>query len=448
MPLDGPRLDLTGMPHGLCAQAVQITRQSKDGTAVIVLEGGIRLRTHEVLLSPLQPPATIDLAPVSGLTRPGDRSFVLGSTRHGWSAIQQRFGSRAWDTAVELTRAGAVTLLCHVVADLALGPPIRWYRTDAAARLAEDHSSSRTDTRQSLRDQLQSALDSLKMHQLNHNSSHRADVTDDDLAALGRALHHELRKSAPAPKRSLILAAITHDLCEGIVHLNARAFSQSHTGNTKTWDGARAIAHSAGIPPSVPTAIGLRRSSLIGLGGAITARLGRQSFPFSLFEEPVLLAAEQPGLRCQLDGARLVIVENLQAAQTLCTTYRQASGTRDIGVVYSGGMPSPAVLRHIATLAEHAQHTVIGPDADLGGVRIATAIHDALPTQSRARSVICDAGATDHTPQPRWPSDSCTWEGLRAALHGPVSELAQSCLSRGYPVEQEAAIVHSINAHL
>lgn len=445
---DGPRIDLANTPSGLAAHAVQRTRAGPDGTRIIVLQRGSRLRTEQVDLLPTSPPAPLDLSTVPELTRAGDRTFVLGASRRSWTAVVRHFGPRAWTAAINLTRAGVVTLRCTVIEPLTLGAPTAWYRTQAAAEAAQHRSGTLATHQQELRDQLHGALASLGTYRHSPNVNHRADLTDDDLATVENALRHELRKTHPAPKRTLILCALTHDLCEGIVHLNARGFSQAHTGSTKTWDSARAILSSTGIPPAVATAIGLRRNSLIGIGGAITVHLGRQTFPFALFEEPVLLAAEQPGLQCTLDGTRLVIVENLQAAQTLCTTFRQASETRDTGIVYSGGMPSPAALHHIAALAEKAHKTVIAPDADLGGVRIASAIHDALPAQARTHALICDAGATTHKPQPPWPNDSCTWDGLRAALNGPAAALAQSCLNRGYPVEQEAAIVHSVSGVL
>ncbi|MGW6271769.1 transposase [Streptomyces sp. NPDC055060] len=60
------------------------------------------------------------------------------------------------------------------------------------------------------------------------------------------------------------------------------------------------------------------------------------------------------------------------------------------------------------------------------------------------------ARADQETPEwrARYAPDSPVWEGLSAALSGPAAALAQGCLDRGYPVEQEAPIVQSVLCHL
>ncbi|MFE2933459.1 toprim domain-containing protein [Streptomyces sp. NPDC059278] len=111
-------------------------------------------------------------------------------------------------------------------------------------------------------------------------------------------------------------------------------------------------------------------------------------------------------------------------------------------------MPSRAVLDHIAALSESATKIVIAPDADLGGVRIATAIHQALPPESQSRTMVCDVGVAEHAQQRPWAPDNPIWDAMKAARTGPAASLARGCLERGYPVEQEAAIVECVKKYL
>lgn len=390
------------------------------------------------------------LAPdaIPALARSGDRAFVFNAAHREWRAVQQRYGGHAWATAITLARAGAVVLRCNVTAsEMALGSPIRWYRTDATTRAAAQHAKRQTTTRDQLRTGIQDALDALHPH-LNRASSPiptMKGLTEIAVQSLRSALQAELDRPAPAPKRSRILIAVARDLCEGTIHPNARAFSQAHTGNTKTWDDARPILQHCGVTPAVATAIGLQRDSRIGAGGAIDLQTVGQSLPLTRLRGPVLLRAEQTDLRLALTGARLVIVENLQAAETLCDALNGNVTSSDVGIAYCGGMPSAAVLDRIPCgLATTAERIVIAPDADLGGIRIATAIYQTLSPAGQTRSVICDVGAAAHAPQRPWAPDSPVWETLKSAQAGPAGALAQSCLDRGYPVEQETAIVEGV----
>ncbi|MDX3616499.1 DUF2399 domain-containing protein [Streptomyces europaeiscabiei] len=389
------------------------------------------------------------LAPdsVPALAQTGDRAFALNAARREWRAVQQRYGGRAWATGITLTRAGVVVLRCNVTAsEMALGAPIRWYRTDAATRAAAQYAKRQTTTRDQLRTGIQDALDALHPH-LSGTSTPiptMMGLTEMTLESLRSALQAELDRPAPAPKRSRILIAVARDLCEGTIHPNARAFSQAHTGNTKTWDDARPILQHCGVTPAVTTAIGLQRDSRIGAGGAIALQTAGESLPLTRLRGPVLLRAEQTDLRLVLTGARLVIVENLQAAETLCDALNGSVTSSDVGIAYCGGMPSAAVLDRIAGLAADSDKIVIAPDADLGGIRIATAIYQALSPAGQTRSVICDVGAAAHSPQRPWAPGSPVWEALKTAQASPAGALAKNCLDRGYPVEQETAIVEGV----
>ncbi|MEU9189265.1 DUF2399 domain-containing protein [Streptomyces sp. NPDC048484] len=444
----GPTVPLKDLPQGLTAHAVVRTRHATDGTKHLVNARPTGMPHYsQVDLTATTPQEHIVPDAIPALARTGDRAFVLNAAHREWRAVQQRYGGRAWATAIMLTRAGAVVLRCNVTAsEMALGAPIRWYRTDLATRAAAQYAKRQTITRDQLRTGIQDALDALHSHLSGASTPipTMKGLTEMAVESLRSALQAELDRPAPAPKRSRILIAVARDLCEGTVHPNARAFSQAHTGHTKTWDDARPILQHCGVTRAVATGIGLQRDSRIGAGGAIALQTAGHSLPLTRLRGPLLLRAEQTDLRLVLTGARLVIVENLQAAETLCDALNGSVTSSDVGIAYCGGMPSAAVLDRIAGLAATADKIVIAPDADLGGIRIATAIYQSLLPADQTRSVICDVGATAHAPQRPWAPDSPVWEALKTAQTGPAGALAQSCLDRGYAVEQESAIVEGV----
>jgi hypothetical protein len=64
---------------------------------------------------------------------------------------------------------------------------------------------------------------------------------------------------------------------------------------------------------------------------------------------------------------------------------------------------------------------------------------------------LVDTGAFAHDRRPPWKPDSAslvglraTGYGLRAAVDGPAGALARAFLVRGYPVEQELAVVEAV----
>jgi Protein of unknown function C-terminus (DUF2399) len=81
----------------------------------------------------------------------------------------------------------------------------------------------------------------------------------------------------------------------------------------------------------------------------------------------------------------MVIVENLQAAETL------ADQRHDLGVIYTAGVPSDHALALIGRLAEASPHVLLVPDADLGGVRIAERVLRAAPAAE-----VIDIGSYSH----------------------------------------------------
>ena len=136
----------------------------------------------------------------------------------------------------------------------------------------------------------------------------------------------------------------------------------------------------------------------------------------------------------------MIIVENLQAAETLA----EHPALQPLAIIYTAGQPSGPARRHITALCGQVDATLLCPDADLGGVRIANAILNELPTTCAVTTTISDPGSWSHKPQTRWPADGATVAGLTRALGSPAAELARACLDRGYRVEQEAGIYEAV----
>ncbi len=86
--------------------------------------------------------------------------------------------------------------------------------------------------------------------------------------------------------------------------------------------------------------------------------------------------------------------------------------------------------------ARDADHVLICPDADLGGIRIAARIHDYLPP-SIARTVV-DIGAGEHTRGAAFNTHATTQITRITNRGDTIAAFAQACLDRGYAIEQEA----------
>jgi hypothetical protein len=257
------------------------------------------------------------------------------------------------------------------------------------------------------------------------------DIDQDLAAALSSARGTEPRLP------TLVYAA--EDLTAGITHDGPRAFSRAHFGHTKARDDATDILAAAGIRDASLFALGLRRSPYLGLGGPVVIHTRDTGLELSLLDGPILLRADQrrqPALATTADV--LLVVENLQAAESACDAFPH------VAVVWTAGQPADAALGLMASLAYEVEQLVIVPDADLGGVRIAQRVLTALPIH--ASTAIIDVGQQPHPT--REPFGPASLAGLRSALNGPAANLAAACLTRGYPVEQEAATRAAIAATL
>jgi hypothetical protein len=402
---------LAGMPDGLVAHPLREHRRGEDGELVEVKDRRGQRKTDRVELVAAGAPATVELSP-------SEERWLLDAGQRRWAGVRRRYGDQAWNRAVELTRAGVVRLRCAVDERFALAEPQGWALTEEWQRRRDDEGRLRT----------------LDREQLIERAAAAAQAVDSRCPELAGAL----RAAAPGNPTTLVLVYAAEDLVEGVVHAGPRAFSQAHFEHTKVREDVARVLLDAGIPEDVLVELGVRRSARLGVGGAVRAHVGGVEVALDLLDGPVLLRADQRGLELSLTAALpLVVVENLQAAETL------ADQVRDIALVYSAGLPGRPALRLIGALAAQASRVLVVPDADLGGVRIAEAVLEATPVGE-----LVDVGAFAHPPRERWPPDGVSVRGLLAARSGPAGALARACLDRGYPVEQELATVQAVRKAL
>jgi hypothetical protein len=180
--------------------------------------------------------------------------------------------------------------------------------------------------------------------------------------------------------------------------------------------------------------LGLRRSDRIGVAGPVVAHVGTDVVHVGALDGPVLLRADQAELTLSLEfRCPLVVVENLQAAEAIADRFRSCA------VFYTAGMLGARALDLLRGVLGDADQMVIAVDADAGGVRIAEQVLGVAPD-----AWLLDAGEYQHTPRPPFAPDGVAISSLRSSLKGPAALLADACLQRGYPVEQEAAILESV----
>lgn len=439
----GPETPLTGVPDGIIARSVQKVRAAEDGWRQ-VRDRRRRQRLTEVILTTTQAPThniAGHLTTELGLS-PGERSFVLGAQSRSWPAIQRKLGEHARSVIFDLVRCGAIYLKCSVTEDLGLGPPTAWYLTEAGTATAAQRSAAADSARADLDRRRNSVL--ARLMALTNASSDQgmntAEVSRDAVEALAAAL-----ESAHGPARFPVLIAAAEDLLDGVKHGSPRDFSLAHFTHSKERDDAAYLLADAGVPDEIATALGIRRSPRLGVAGAIDAIVAAQSVLLSLLDGPVLIRADQPSLTLATTARHLVIVENLQAAESLIGQPQAPPATQPLAVIYCAGQPSPAARRLIAALCSQVDATLLCPDADLGGVRIATVILNDLSPAVAQTVEISDPGEWPHHPQPPWPANGATATGLTRALNGPAGTLARACLTRGYRVEQETSIRHAVN---
>jgi hypothetical protein len=406
---------IEGLPGGI--HALSVPRPGPAGPRV-PLDRRRRFAPHQVDLVVQALPA--EVRPPEGIDD-RDLRWVLAVPSRRWPSVQGRFGTRAMEVALELVRAGAVALRCDVREGYKLGSPRSWRLTAPWASHAEGRRTAHRQQAAQWRERAQAAAATVEQ-------------LDPGLAASLHAAHG----SEP---RLPVLVYAAEDLAAGVSHDGPRAFSQAHFAHTKAREDVAAILLDANASEASLLTLGLRRSPYLGLGGPVTLHTTTgHVLDLGALDGPIRLRADQrTPLTATTAAATLLVIENLQAAETACDTYP------DLAVAWTAGPPADSALRLITHLADQVKHVLIVTDADLGGVRIAQRILAALHHGETAH--VIDVGAQPHAERDPFGPDSIA--GLQAATRNHhIRALATACLSRGYPVEQEAATRAAINLAL
>lgn len=470
----GPVVTLRGVPDGVLCRSVQPVEPTDDGWR-IVRDRRRRLRLEEVALCPSERAAwRADALPAALLPH---RRFVLGAARRNWSAISQRLGADAWDVALDLVRAGVVTMVCRAGEALELGAPQRWQLTEAGADLATEFTRELVEHRDATDSELARIVAELEGAQSDlmapaTDAADREPTVDAcGLAGLGLSgaavgtLIDALLTGRPGSTRDVLLA-VSRDLLGGVQHDSPRAFSLAHFAHSKDRDDVASRLADAGVDADVARALGVLRAPRLGVAGHLrvcTRALPAEGppmadspltcgagWPIADLAGPTLLRTDTTDLHLHLSGRDVVVLENLQAAEAVDELRRRQQ--LPLAVLYCAGVPGAGTRALIAHVAQQAAtgngRVLLCPDADFGGVRIAEAILQALDPSTAAVTRISDIGAWPHLPQPRWPDQSESHRGLTDALDGAAGALAGACLDRGYRVEQEQAIVLAVRSWL
>lgn len=398
-------LPLREVPDGLRADAKRQLRVDDNGNEVEVRDRRGRLKLTRVYLSAQSPDAAI---------KPTERelTFLLGADRRAWATIEQRLGARAWERATALALGGAVVLECEVDASLAVGRPIGWRLTESWQRRRRQRSTRRANESQQWADRAAAA----------------AEAIGDRYPQLARALQIETGRVV---RRVLVHAA--EDLLVGRSYFGPRAFSQAHFGTTKARDDVGRILARCDVELDAQIELGVLRAGRIGLAGPIEMRTSAGALRFHGIHGPTDVRLDQPAQRLSCDARTLVVIENRQAAESASDMYP------DLAVLWTAGLMGREGVAAVAELSCQVERVITCPDADLGGVRIAEEVLGVCPTAS-----IIDIGAFSHSHRAPFRSGGVSEVGLRAAVDGPAGPLAQACLDRGYPVEQELAAVDAL----
>lgn len=416
---DGPsvadlydEVPISGLPEGLCARVRRQLRTDEDGRAVEVRDRRRRTKLTRIFL----------FAPrVDETVRPTERelTFLLGADRRSWSTVIGSLGGgdadKAWARGVQLTRGGAVEIEC-TTEGARLGAPVCWRLTERYARRRKQQTTRRRNERASWEQRAHDAADALT----------------------GRwpELAHALRRHAGPVERPVLVHA-AEDLLAGRSWAGPRAFSQVHFGTTKARDDVGKILARSGVELEAQIELGVLRAGRTGLAGPVRLTSEHGQLDFTGIKGPTDVRLDQPGLRLTATAEALLVIENRQAAEVVSDRYPDAA------LVWTQGAMGEESLDAVQQLAAQVERVVALPDADLGGVRIAEQVLSVAPA-----AAVVDTGAYPHDQRAPWKPDSVSLLGLQAAVYGPAGALARACLARGYPVEQELAVVDAVRVAL
>jgi hypothetical protein len=396
---DGPTAPVGGVPVG-CRAVPLVEVVERAGEIVEVRDRRRRRKTNEVVL--VRDPTH----PAEAASDP-DLTFATGASRRRWTTVVGRYGERSFEVALSLVRADVVNLACRVDERGSVGEP-QWWQPTPEAIAAQQAARARVAESTGRRDAERASL-----------AAELAREFPEVAAALG---------AATTPTAIAVLSAAGADLLAGIEHAGPRAFTQAHFGGTKAHD-VRAVLTAAGVPSGILERLGLRRGDRIGLGGPIVISTANGTIDLRPVRGPVTFRLDQPALAISTSEATVVVIENLQAAEVVCARLP------GLPVVYTAGQFGDDAAHLFEQLGTAGKRIVAVVDADLGGVRIARRVLDAVPSAE-----IIDVGAWPHPARAEFSPDGIAEKGLRALSSDPlVGSFAAAVLARGYPVEQELA---------
>ncbi|MGW5789132.1 DUF2399 domain-containing protein [Saccharopolyspora sp. NPDC003752] len=392
-----------GVPDGLRAYA-QPTRS--DGTFDHDRAGRPKVRRVHLRAHPTAPPHRPE-----GLVSDTDWNWATSAPRRR-NTITSRFGDRTDDIAFALARAGCIAVEHDYRNGAIQQPPRRWIPHPALT----DHHATGKQTRQATRHTLRERAGEL----------HDALIGEWPGAAAALAAH-------VTETRLVWLVRAAEDLLAERSYDGPRAFVQHHANNTKAREDLPRLLADAGFESEALVLLGVNRNPYIGVGGPIRAHHDGRTLDWTGWPGPhdIRLPAHRTVSLEVTPGTRvLAVIENRQAAETICDTHP------DTAVIWCHGQPPDPLLDLINQAANSVNTVLICPDADLGGIRIATRIHDCLPPDTHR--VIVDIGSSEHDPGDPFSAATRNHIAKTAQRHDTVGEFATHCLARGYAIEQEA----------
>jgi hypothetical protein len=347
----------------------------------------------------------------AGLVNDADWNWATSAPRR-WNTITTKLHDLASDVALALARAGCVALEHDYRSGTICHPPRGWIPHPDLA----DHHATGKQTRQAARQELLDRAGELR------------DVLIGEWPGVAAAL------TAPATDPRLVwLVRAAEDLVADRSHDGPRAFVQHHAKNTKAREDLPRLLTDAGFEAEALVLLGVNRNPYIGLGGPIRAHHNGRTLDWTGWPGPhdIRLPAHRTITLDVAPGTHvLLVIENRQAAETICDTHP------DTAVIWCHGQPPDPLLHLINQAAIGVNDVVICPDADLGGIRIAARIHDHLPPDTRR--VIVDIGVGEHDQGEPFSTLTRDRIATTAERNDAVGVFARSCLARGYAVEQEA----------
>lgn len=409
LPLDW----MQDVPEGLRAYA----RLPASGKYARDRQG--RLRVSRVRLRSSQP-ATTPTRP-AGLLADGDWNWLTSGPRE-WKTVTRRLGDNAYDICVALVRTGCLTIEHDVRLTTLVRPPRRLHPHPDLSGAHDEARSKKRDVDAAIRERGAALADAL------------VDEWPDVTIAL--------RSTTNIDRLAWAVNAAT-DLDTGRTHDSVRAFVQVHAGHTKARDDVHHLLAELGFEPETLAVLGLARNPYIGLGGPfqIDASTGVIDLAGLPGPHDIRLPSQQSiTLRLPPRAAKLLAIENRQAAEAACDAYPSSA------VVWCHGQPPTAVLALIEQAARYVDNVIIFPDADLGGVRIAARIVDNLSPHHEC--TVVDIGTVDHHVGKRFNTHSRNHLSVIAGRDDQIGKFALACLERGYAIEQEAAVRASLRAVL